>query len=93
MLWLWRLHNSVNLRLAHGALHTKCSPDLTSAAGDAAAALWPSRSRCTACRLQESASDGVEWNLDAIIRFLEVMRIALNQVRPLRLCAAPELVL
>ena len=23
MLWLWKLHNSVNLRLAHGIRHTR----------------------------------------------------------------------
>eukprot|EP00658_Telonema_sp_P-2_P062146 TRINITY_DN50814_c0_g1_i1.p1 TRINITY_DN50814_c0_g1~~TRINITY_DN50814_c0_g1_i1.p1 ORF type:complete len:179 (-),score=16.19 TRINITY_DN50814_c0_g1_i1:309-845(-) len=39
MLWLWRLHNSVNMRLAKGS---------------GASGLWPGLGECSGCRLNEA---------------------------------------
>ena len=60
VLWLWRIHNGVNRRLAGDITEDDGHPKVQ----------FPSVEKCPQCRLRGSSGDVVRWQDDKVVEFL-----------------------
>jgi len=70
-LWLWEVHNGVNVRLLH-ELFDREEKGRRPSLEEEERVLWPSRDMCRDCWLEGEGGDGVVWDKEVVYRFLKM---------------------